>query len=80
MQSQRLIDTCENGAMTFCWDCIPAALPLECTPARAKQNACNAAQSITTAISVHIGNGCRIDLLPGFDPPTLHQALAVLRD
>jgi len=61
---------------------IPVAVVDEPAPARAKQNACNAAQSITTAISVHIGNGngCRIDLLPGFDPATLRQALAVLRD
>jgi hypothetical protein len=36
--------------------------------------------STDAAISIHAGKGYRIDLLPGFDPATLRQALAVLRD
>jgi len=73
-------NVCANRARPSSAPFIPVAVVDEPAPARAKESACNAAQSITTAISVHIGNGYRIDWLPGFDPATLRRALAVLRD
>ena len=39
-----------------------------------------AADPRVAAISVHVGCRYRIDLLPGFDPATLRQALAILRE
>ena len=58
---------------------VPVTVVDDPAPAVTQQSARTPVHPIPSAITVHIDNRYRIDLLPGFDPATLQHVLAVLR-